>query len=68
MDKGDVDVFMFASWCRFRFYQVDFGWRKPVWMSRIHWAYDATFLLEDGDGIEAWACLEQTGHASVRAR
>ena len=50
VNKSEVDVFMFASWCRFPFYQVDFGWGKPVWMSSIQWAYDATFLLEGGDG------------------
>ena len=56
VERGEVDVFMFTSLCRFPIYQVDFGWGKPVWVSRVHAPYEATFLFdaEDGDGIEAW--------------
>lgn len=55
-EKDEVDVYMFTSWCRFAFYDVDFGWGKPVWLSRIHSAYESTALLdsEDGEGIETW--------------
>ena len=55
-EKGEVDVYKFTSWCRFPLYQVDFGWGKPVWLSRIHSALEAATLLdtEGGDGIEAW--------------
>ena len=60
-EKGEADLFMFTSWCRFPFYQMDFGWGKPVWLSRIPWAYQSTFLMdaEDGDGIEAWVCFNK---------
>ena len=72
VEKGEVDVFMFASLCRFPIYQVDFGWGKPVWVSRVHAPYEATFLFdaEDGDGIEAWVSfrLQQTRHASLPSR
>ena len=56
VEKGEVDVFMFTSWCNFPAYKIDFGWGKPVWMSRIHSGFEAaTFLdTEGGDGIEAW--------------
>ena len=56
VEKGEVDVFMFTSWCNFPAYKIDFGWGKPVWVSRIHSGYEAaTFLdTEGGDGIEAW--------------
>lgn len=59
--KADIDVYMFTSWCRFPFYEIDFGWGKPVWMSRIHAPYEATFLLDtqDGDGIEAWVSFKK---------
>ena len=56
VEKGEVDVFMFTSWCNFPAYKIDFGWGKPAWMSRIHSGLEAaTFLdTEGGDGIEAW--------------
>ena len=56
VEKGEVDVFMFTSWCNFPAYKIDFGWGKPFWMSRIHSGFEAaTFLdTEGGDGIEAW--------------
>ncbi|KAL3603219.1 hypothetical protein D5086_004078 [Populus alba] len=31
--KDGVDYLGFSSWCRFGFYDADFGWGKPVWIS-----------------------------------
>ena len=61
VEKGEVDVYMFTSWCRFPFYEVDFGWGKPVWVSKSHSAFEAATLLdtEDGDGIEAWVTFDK---------
>ena len=60
-EKGDVDVYMFTSWCNFPFYKIDFGWGKPVWLSKTHSAYESTTLMdrENGDGIEAWVCFNK---------
>ena len=59
MENGEVDVFVFTSWCRFPFNQVDFGWGKPVWVSRTHSPAQLIALLdnEGGDGVEAWVTL-----------
>ena len=61
VEKGEVDVYMFTSWCNFPFYEIDFGWGKPVWLSRIPLPYESTSLLhtQDGDGIEAWVCFNK---------
>ena len=50
VEKVEVDVFMFTSWCNFPVYKFDFGWGKPVWVSRIHWGYEAAIFL-DTEGV-----------------
>ncbi|KAL3505487.1 hypothetical protein ACH5RR_035328 [Cinchona calisaya] len=63
--KEEVDYLGFSSWCGFGFYDIDFGWGKPVWVSSF--AMDAPvfmnliILMETryGDGIEAWVTLDQ---------
>ena len=59
IEKGEEDVFLFTSWCRFPFYEADFGWGNPVWISRTHPPAQLTVLLDNpgGDGIEAWVTL-----------
>ena len=61
VEKGEVDVYMFISWCNFPAYEIDFGWGKPVWASIIPLPYESISLLdtEDGDGIEAWVCFNK---------
>ncbi|KAJ4715322.1 vinorine synthase-like [Melia azedarach] len=69
-DDGEVcckaaDRVMFTSWCNFGFYDVDFGWGKPIWMSSVGWDELATtfynfVILNDTrlrDGVEAWVLL-----------
>ncbi|CAI0428717.1 unnamed protein product, partial [Linum tenue] len=48
-----------SSWCRFPFYEVDFGLGKPAWMCFFTMCYNLVVLLdaEDGEGIEAWVAL-----------
>ncbi|KAJ9175464.1 hypothetical protein P3X46_014015 [Hevea brasiliensis] len=43
-----IKVFGFSSWCRFSFYEVDFGWGKPTWVGTALRLYK---------GIEAWVSL-----------
>ncbi|KAL5578200.1 hypothetical protein UlMin_019899 [Ulmus minor] len=58
--SGDIDTFMSTSWCRFPYYEVNFGWGKPIWvcMATVP-AKNLVFLIDtkDGDGIEAWLAL-----------
>ncbi|KAF8399853.1 hypothetical protein HHK36_015724 [Tetracentron sinense] len=58
--KGEVVTLAFSSWCRFPFYQVDFGWGKPTWVSTTSLPFKNAVLFMDtksGDGIEAWVNL-----------
>ncbi|KAI5332689.1 hypothetical protein L3X38_022818 [Prunus dulcis] len=32
----DIDKYVCSSWCRFPFYEADFGWGKPSWKT---WPY-----------------------------
>ncbi|OWM70690.1 hypothetical protein CDL15_Pgr014363 [Punica granatum] len=58
-----VDHFVCSSWCSFRFYDIDFGWGRPVWVSNIGLCkpmfLNLIFLVDtrSGDGIEAWVTM-----------
>ncbi|GLT71025.1 hypothetical protein SLA2020_430700 [Shorea laevis] len=53
--------FAFSSWCRFPFYETDFGWGKPVWVATALRMDKLAILLDasDGQGIEAWIGLTE---------
>ncbi|XP_030459776.2 BAHD acyltransferase At5g47980-like [Syzygium oleosum] len=49
-----------TSWCRFGFYEVDFGWGRPDWTSICSSEYKNVVVLmdaRDGLGAEAWVTL-----------
>ena len=71
VEKDEVDVFMFTSWCNFPVYKIYFGWKKHDWVSRIHSGYEAATFLdrEGGDGIEVYTPeIRQTRHLLIPAR
>jgi shikimate O-hydroxycinnamoyltransferase len=35
LGEGNVDTYMFSCWCRFPWYEADFGWGKPSWVSSV---------------------------------
>ncbi|KAK8664591.1 hypothetical protein V6N13_084372 [Hibiscus sabdariffa] len=53
--------FFSVSWCRFPFYEADFGWGKPVWVEGgLKTNRTAIFLdSSDGEGMEAWITLSR---------
>lgn len=58
--KEGIDFYGCSSWCRFSFYEADFGWGKPKWVSIPSSRIKNTFILmdtSDGKGIEAWVTL-----------
>ncbi|CAK7345068.1 unnamed protein product [Dovyalis caffra] len=57
----NLRVFGFSSWCKFPFYEADFGWGKPIWSSpALKLNRVAIFLdTKDGKGIEAWIGLSK---------
>ncbi|XP_022983400.1 vinorine synthase-like [Cucurbita maxima] len=61
-NEGDVAVISCSSWCKFSFYEVDFGRGKPIWVTVPELpAKDSIIFIDtkDGDGIEAIVCLEE---------
>ncbi|KAL5789511.1 hypothetical protein ACOSQ2_004399 [Xanthoceras sorbifolium] len=63
--KGDGDLQIFASWRDFPFYEGDFGWGKPTWVSVTQRLYNGIILVDakDGDGIEIWVTMDVEGMA-----
>ncbi|KAK9117447.1 hypothetical protein Sjap_016394 [Stephania japonica] len=55
--KGERVQINFSSWCKLGFYDPDFGWGRPVWVSTTTISLKNLVILMDtriGDGIEAW--------------
>ncbi|XP_038716204.1 stemmadenine O-acetyltransferase-like [Tripterygium wilfordii] len=65
LGRQGVDIFGFSSWCKLGFYDADFGWGKPVWVSSFGMdgsVFMNLIMLNDtrsGDGIEAWVTLDE---------
>ncbi|KAJ4849805.1 hypothetical protein Tsubulata_031523, partial [Turnera subulata] len=63
--EGEVDYVSFTSWCNLGFYDVDFGWGNPVWVSSIGLDGPAVMnfvILADTRsklGIEAWVTMDE---------
>ncbi|XP_021902552.1 vinorine synthase-like [Carica papaya] len=63
--KDEVEYLGFTSWCKLGFYEADFGWGKPVWVSSIGLETpifrNLVVLIDSrlGDGIEAWVTMDE---------
>ncbi|XP_054793045.1 stemmadenine O-acetyltransferase-like [Prosopis cineraria] len=60
--KEGIDFYGCTSWCRFAFYEADFGWGKPKWVSIPSLKIKNSIILtdmSDGKGIEAWVTLSE---------
>ncbi|XP_021902550.1 vinorine synthase-like [Carica papaya] len=64
-NQDEADCLGFSSWCKLGFYEADFGWGKPLWVSTIGLKapiFMNLVILTDtrlGDGIEAWVTLDE---------
>ncbi|KAL7591405.1 hypothetical protein Lser_V15G34264 [Lactuca serriola] len=50
-----------SSWCKFPFYEVDFGFGKPMWVSTGCLPGNNAVILIDGmggNGVDAYVCME----------
>lgn len=50
-----------SSWCKFPFYEVDFGFGKPIWAKPGSIPLKNSAYLMDGvggNGVEAYVCME----------
>ncbi|XP_041017767.1 stemmadenine O-acetyltransferase-like [Juglans microcarpa x Juglans regia] len=71
--QDEADYFGFSSWCKFGFYEADFGWGKPIWVSSIGSSgtvFMNLIILVDtrlGDGIEAWVTLDEPDMARLES-
>ncbi|XP_061341281.1 stemmadenine O-acetyltransferase-like [Gastrolobium bilobum] len=72
--KNEVEYHGFSSWCNFGFYDADFGWGKPTWMSCTVGSNGSLFfnliILVDTrlqDGIEAWVTLDDQDMTLLQA-
>ncbi|KAK8580766.1 hypothetical protein V6N12_071018 [Hibiscus sabdariffa] len=63
--KDGLEHFGYSSWCKLGFYEADFGWGKPVWVSSFgmeNSVFMNLVILVDtqlGDDIEAWVTLDE---------
>ncbi|KAH0727230.1 hypothetical protein KY284_003095 [Solanum tuberosum] len=61
--QGDkMDVYAATSWCKMPWYEADFGWGKPFWVSPVGFnAIEGAFLMDtkDGNGIQVTVCLKE---------
>ncbi|KAL6283242.1 hypothetical protein ACE6H2_014171 [Prunus campanulata] len=62
--RGNVDMYHLCSgsWCRFSFYEADFGWGKPAWVSIPSTGIkDLVIFIDkrDGKGIEALVSMSE---------
>ncbi|KAM0028491.1 putative transferase [Helianthus debilis subsp. tardiflorus] len=60
----NMSLYIFSSWCKFSYYQADFGCGKPVWASPGKLPTQNLVILMDdheGDGVEAWVHLDEKG-------
>ncbi|MBA0720490.1 hypothetical protein Golax_008107 [Gossypium laxum] len=71
VSKEGLEHYGFTSWCKLGFYEADFGWGKPEWVSSFgmeNIVYMNLIILVDigaGDGIEAWVTLDEQHMAAL---
>ncbi|KAF9601269.1 hypothetical protein IFM89_018379 [Coptis chinensis] len=60
--KGELELYTISSWCGFSFYEADFGWGKPMWITSVNLVTPNIFMLMDskcGIGVEASVTLDE---------
>jgi len=68
LGEGNVDTYMFSCWCRFPWYEADFGWGKPSWVSSVDVPTGIVMLMDtkDGDGIEVFLALDESSMLTLQ--
>ncbi|XP_061994351.1 BAHD acyltransferase At5g47980-like [Rosa rugosa] len=68
MDNNDINNYICSSWCRFGFYEANFGWGKPSWVTFPGLKIKNTIVLidtKDGEGMEAFLSLKEEDMAVI---
>ncbi|KAK1359234.1 Acetyl-CoA-benzylalcohol acetyltransferase [Heracleum sosnowskyi] len=57
---GESHFIWCSSWCKIPFYEADFGWGKPSWISNACRIAEMVTLQDtkSGEGVEAWVTLK----------
>ncbi|KAE8677569.1 FAM135B protein [Hibiscus syriacus] len=61
-NNKEMIVYKCSSWCKFRLYDTDFGWGKPLWLVSVNKLVSNTIALADtrsGDGIDVLMTLDE---------
>ncbi|XP_023760057.2 stemmadenine O-acetyltransferase [Lactuca sativa] len=66
LSKETMDVYGFTSLCKLGYYEFDFGWGKPIWMTGIVAEGSPVFMnmvnmldMKSGEGVETWVHLDE---------
>ncbi|KAI9095017.1 hypothetical protein K1719_026481 [Acacia pycnantha] len=65
-----IDLWVCSSWCHFGFYEVDFGWGRPKWVSVPPLKRKNSVVLmdtSDGKAIEALVALSEQDMALMES-
>ncbi|CAL2253339.1 unnamed protein product [Prunus armeniaca] len=68
--KDHVETYSCSSWCRFPFYEANFGWGKPSWVSICSNKFKNTIMLmdmSDGVGIEVYLTFKEEDMALIES-
>ncbi|XP_047318961.1 stemmadenine O-acetyltransferase-like [Impatiens glandulifera] len=60
--KEGTSIFVFSSTNRLPYYDADFGWGRPIWVSSGHIDFSNLafmFPTESGDGVELWLNMKE---------
>lgn len=59
--RGEVDLNLSTSLCRFPLNEADFGWGRPIWVSSVHKPVEMVIFFDTkcGAGVEAWVTLQE---------
>ncbi|XP_030517275.1 acetyl-CoA-benzylalcohol acetyltransferase-like [Rhodamnia argentea] len=59
LQKGDADVLLFTSWCRFLLHRVDLGWGEPEFVSSLCSPFDLVTLMDHKEGDDDGGVVAQ---------
>ncbi|CAN6553865.1 unnamed protein product [Malus baccata var. baccata] len=62
LDNDGIENYACTSWCRFPYYETDFGWGKPAWVSLTSFSVANVIALldkRDCKGLEAWVTMSE---------
>ncbi|TMX05088.1 hypothetical protein EJD97_002578 [Solanum chilense] len=62
VQRDKMDLYGTTSWCKLPWYETDFGWGKPFWVTPVSFRiHEQTTLMDtkDGDGIEIIVTMKE---------